>query len=93
MMKETQNSMADQPDSCLAGMPESSTGGSGRNPRGTVAGASSVLTRKEHSSWKEEGLMEAVVGRGNLLDSCHCWICLSLSAIRHEPPYTEPYVR
>ena len=55
MTKETQNSMAE--------MPEASAGGSGRNPRGTVAGASSVLTKKEHSSWKEEGLMEAVVVR------------------------------
>lgn len=59
MTKETQNSMAE--------MPEASTGGSGRNPRGTVAGASSVPTRKENSRWKEMGLMEAVVERENMM--------------------------
>ena len=59
MTKETQNSMAE--------MPESSAGGSGRNLRGTVAGASSVLTRKENSGWKEKGLMEAVVERENMM--------------------------
>ncbi len=59
MTKETQNSMAE--------MPEASAGGSGRNPRGTVAGASSVPTRKENSRWKEMGLMEAVVERENMM--------------------------
>ena len=49
----------------MAEMPESSTGGSGRNLRGTVAGASSVLTRKENSGWKEEGLKEAMVERSH----------------------------
>jgi len=59
MTKETQNSMAE--------MPEASAGGSGRNPRGTVAGASSVATRKGNSGWEEKGLMEAVVERENMM--------------------------
>ena len=51
----------------MAEKPESGTGGSGRKPRGTVAGASSVTARKENSRWKETGLMEAVVERENMM--------------------------
>lgn len=59
MTKETQNSMA--------GMPEASAGGIRRRWRDTVAGASSVLTRKENSGWEEKGVMEAVVERENMM--------------------------
>ena len=44
-----------------------SPGGSGRNPQGPVACASSLAARREDSRQKTEGLMEAVVERENML--------------------------
>lgn len=44
-----------------------SSEGSGRNPRGPVACASSLTARREASRQKTEGLMEAVVERENML--------------------------
>src|SRR5262245_3509613 len=51
----------------MAEKPETHSEGSGRNPRGTVRGASKVTARREGSSPEEEQLMEAVVERGNML--------------------------
>ena len=48
-------------------MPGISSGGSGRNPRGPVACASSLTARREDSRQKTEGLMEAVVERENMV--------------------------
>jgi len=44
-----------------------SSGGSGRNPQGPVACASSLTARREDSRQKSPELMEAVVERGNML--------------------------
>ena len=48
-------------------MPGISSGGSGRNPQGPVACASSLTARRENSRQKPQELMEAVVERGNML--------------------------
>ena len=56
--KETQNSKAEMPDP----IPE----GSGRKPRGTGVGASSVTTREGSVYQERERLMEVVVERGNM---------------------------
>ena len=58
MAKETQNSMAEMPDP----NPEDS----GRKPRSTGIGASSVATREENVYQERERLMEVVVERGNM---------------------------
>jgi len=50
----------------MAEMPDSRLGGSGRNPRRPLSGASSVTARREHSRPKTERLMEAVVERENM---------------------------
>jgi RNA-directed DNA polymerase len=50
-----------------AGMPGNSSGGSGRNPQGPVAGAPGLTARKEHSRQKAMQLMEAVVERENMV--------------------------
>lgn len=49
-----------------AGMPDYSSGSSGRNPQGPVAGASSPTARRENSRQKIQKLMEAVVERENM---------------------------
>ena len=54
-----------------AGMPGYSSGGSGRNPQGPVAGASNPTARKEDSRQKTQKLMEAVVERENMLNAPH----------------------
>jgi RNA-directed DNA polymerase len=51
----------------MAEKPETHIEGSGRNPRGTVRGASKVTARREDSSPESGQLMEAVVERGNML--------------------------
>jgi RNA-directed DNA polymerase len=58
--------MADQPDSCLAGMPDPISGGSGRKPRETGVGASNVAAREGRDCLERERLMEVVVERGNM---------------------------
>jgi group II intron reverse transcriptase/maturase len=50
----------------MAEMPEPIPGGSGRKPRGTGVGASSVTARRESDCGDRERLMEAVVERGNM---------------------------
>ncbi|MGC9966300.1 MAG: group II intron reverse transcriptase/maturase [Syntrophobacteraceae bacterium] len=50
-----------------AGMPGYSSGSSGRNPQGPIAGASNLTARKEHSSQKAQKLIEAVVERENMI--------------------------
>ena len=50
-----------------AEMPGNSSGSSGRNPQGPVAGASSFTARKEHSRQDDRKLMEAVVERENMI--------------------------
>ena len=52
-----------------AGMPDTSSVGSGRNPREAVVWASNVTARKEDSSQKTKQLMEAVVERENMLQA------------------------
>lgn len=59
MPMEMQTSRAEMPDP----IPESS----GRNPRGYGVGASSGTARRDHSSRQTEKLMEAVVGRENMI--------------------------
>ncbi len=59
MPKEMQNSRAEMPDS----MPENS----GRNPRGYGNGVSNGTARRGNSSQRTDKLMEAVVGRENML--------------------------
>jgi RNA-directed DNA polymerase len=56
--KETQNSMAEMPDSI--------PGSSGRKLRDTGVGASSVTTREENDCRERERLMEVVVERDNM---------------------------
>ena len=58
MTKKAQNSMAEKPDPML--------GSSGRKPRGTGVGASSVTTREGTDCLERERLMEVVVERGNM---------------------------
>jgi len=58
MTKQTQNSRVEIPDSIA--------GGSGRKPRGTGVGVSNVTARREDKCPDNEGLMEAVVERGNM---------------------------
>ena len=48
-------------------MSEANLGGSGRKPRGTGSGASSVTARRGNDCRDGEGLMEAVVGRENMI--------------------------
>jgi len=50
----------------MAEMPDPIPGGSGRKPRGTGVGASSVTARRESDCGDSERLMEAVVERGNM---------------------------
>jgi RNA-directed DNA polymerase len=50
-----------------AGMPGYSSGSSGRNPQGPVAGASSLTARREYPRQKTQKLMESVVERENML--------------------------
>jgi len=59
MPKEMQASRVEMPDP----IPESS----GRNPRGYGVGASSGTARRESSGQQTDKLMEAVVGRENML--------------------------
>ena len=47
-------------------MAVATSGGSGRNPRGTEARASSVTARRDDSSPRDQELMEAVVERENM---------------------------
>lgn len=47
------------------------TGGSGRNPRGPVDGASNGTARREAPNQESLQLMEAVVERGNMLRALH----------------------
>ena len=58
LAKEAQSSMVE--------IPESSLGGSGRNPRGTGVGVSSVTTRRGSDCGEAEELMEAVVERNKI---------------------------
>jgi hypothetical protein len=58
MTKKAQNSMAEKPDPML--------GSSGRKPRGTGVGASSVTTKEGTDCLERERLMEVVVERGNM---------------------------
>jgi RNA-directed DNA polymerase len=58
--------MRDEDAGERAGLPDHSSGGSGRNPQGPVAGASSLTARKENSRLKIQNLMEAVVERENM---------------------------
>jgi len=51
----------------MAEKSETHTEGSGRNPRGTVRGASKVTARREDSIPEDEQMMEAVVERENML--------------------------
>lgn len=48
------------------GMPGYSSGNSGRNPRGPVAGASSLTARKEYTRQENQNLIETVVERENM---------------------------
>ena len=48
-------------------MSEANPGVSGRKPRGTGSGASSVTARRGYDCRDGEELMETVVGRGNVL--------------------------
>ena len=50
----------------MAEMPDPIPGGSGRKPRGTGVGASSVTARGDSDCGDRERLMEAVVERGNM---------------------------
>ena len=50
-------------------IPESSLGGSGRNPRGTGVGVSSVTARRGSDCGEAEGMMGAVVERENMLQA------------------------
>ncbi len=52
-------------------MPGYSSGSSGRNPQGPVAGASSLTAKKDVSRQKTQKLMEAVVERENMLKALH----------------------
>lgn len=58
--------MRDEDAGIRAGMPGNSSGGSGRNPRRPVAGASSLTARRGTSRQKSGKLMEAVVERENM---------------------------
>jgi len=58
MVKETQDSMAEKP--------EPRPGDSGRNLRDTGLGASNATARREAECPEDNGLMEAVVERGNM---------------------------
>ena len=51
----------------MAEKPEARSEGSGRKSREYEKGASSVTARREDSSPEEERMMEAVVGRENML--------------------------
>jgi group II intron reverse transcriptase/maturase len=59
--------MARETWSRMAEMPDSKPGGSGRKSRDTGVGASSVTARRDHDCGDGEGLMEAVVGRENMI--------------------------
>ena len=59
MPKEMQARRVEIPDP----IPKSS----GRNPRGYGVGASNGTARREYSGQRTDRLMEAVVGRGNML--------------------------
>ena len=59
MTKETQDSMAE--------MPDTRSTNSGRNPRGIERSASNVTARREKSGTGTSRLMETVVARGNML--------------------------
>ncbi len=59
MTKQTQDSMAEMPDSISQG--------SGRNPQGCGVGASSVTARRISDCRDSERLMDAVVERGNMI--------------------------
>jgi group II intron reverse transcriptase/maturase len=59
--------MAKEARSSMAEMSDTDPGDSGRKPRGTGDGASSVTARREHDCGEGEGLMEVVVGRGNMI--------------------------
>lgn len=59
--------MGDEDAGTRAEKPGNSSGSSGRNPQGPVAGASSLTARKEFSRQKTQQLMEAVVERENML--------------------------
>jgi len=51
----------------MAEKPDSRSEGSGRKPREYEKGASSVTARREDSNPEEERMMEAVVGKGNMV--------------------------
>lgn len=61
MSKQMQTSRVEMPDP----IPESS----GRNPQGYGVGASNDTARKDHSGQRTDKLMEAVVGRENMLSA------------------------
>ncbi len=48
-------------------MPGASPEWSGRKPKGAVAGAASVTGRTDHSTFETDGLMEAIISRGNMM--------------------------
>jgi RNA-directed DNA polymerase len=50
----------------MAGMPDATPGGSGRNPRDTGGGASSAAARREETRPEDERLMEEVVEGENM---------------------------
>ena len=54
-----------------AEMPGYSSGGSGRNPQGPVAGASNLTARRETPARRLKQLMEAVVERENMFKALH----------------------
>jgi len=58
MAKETQTSRAE--------MPDTTPGGSGRNPRGSGGGVSSATARREDTCPETENVMEVVVERENM---------------------------
>jgi len=51
----------------MAGKPESTAGGYGRNPQSSAGGVSSVVATEEQSRPEAEHLMEAVVERENMV--------------------------
>ena len=65
-MKQTQRSMTDQPDICLAGMSETGRRSIRRRRRGRDAGASSITARRENSTGEGMALLEQVIARENM---------------------------
>lgn len=71
MEQETRISMARHDTDRSAGMPDTITEGSGRNPREYVAGVSMAAMDWDHFRSKTTQLMNAVVERGNMVEALH----------------------